>query len=91
MPILHVFDAISLPTTQELGLAVLSSGGQLAVVLPPTVEAFEGKTIISVDGVLRKPQNVEILEELYQDKASALVEGGAIRVSSQISRIVYEY
>jgi len=79
VPILHVFDAISLPNTQELGLGLLGSGGQLAVVLPPTVEVSEGQTIISVEGVLRHPDNVEILEDLYQTKASAFVESGAIR------------
>ena len=88
VPILRVFDAISLPTTQELGLALLGSGGKLAVILPPTVEASEGKTIVSVSGVLRSADNIEILEDLYRTKASALVESGAIKVSSQISGIV---
>ena len=88
VPILRVFDAISLPTTQELGLALLGSGGKLAVILPPTVEASKGKTIVSVSGVLRSPDNIEILEDLYRTKASALAENGAIKVSSQISGIV---
>ena len=83
VPVLHVFDAVSLPDTQALGLRLLASGGQLAVVLPPAVEASEGKTVISVEGVLRDPHNIEILEDLYQTKASALVESRAVRVSSQ--------
>jgi len=81
LPILHVADAISLPTTQEMGLALLASGGHLAVVLNPTVEASDGKTVMWVSGVLRAPNNIEFLEDLYQNKASALVEKGAIRVS----------
>ena len=73
-----------MPDTQELGLRLLASGGQLAVVLPPTVEASEGKTVISVEGVLRDPHNIEILEDFYQTKASALVESRAVKVSPQI-------
>ncbi|KIM40696.1 hypothetical protein M413DRAFT_28477 [Hebeloma cylindrosporum] len=77
-PILRVVDAISLPSTQELASALLASGGYLAVVLSPAVEA-EGKTVIRVSGVLRAPGNIEILEDLYQNKASVLLESGAIR------------
>ena len=83
MPVLRIFDAISLPTTQKMGLALLASGGHLAVVLKPTVENSEGKTVILASGVLRAPNNIEILEDLYQNKASALVGSGAIRVSFQ--------
>lgn len=83
LPVLRVVDAVSLPTTQETGLALLASGGHLAVVLKPTIEASEGKTVIWISGVLRAPNNIEILEDLYQNKASALVGSGAIRVSSQ--------
>lgn len=83
LPVLRVFDAISLPTTQEMGLALVASGGHLAVVLKPTVEASEGKTVFFVSGVLRAPNNIEILEDLYQNKASVLVGSGAIRVSFQ--------
>jgi len=90
MPILRVFDAVSLQTTQELGLGLLGPGGQLAVILPPMVKASEGKTIISVSGA-RSPDNIEILEDLYQNKVSAFVESGAIRVSSQIPEFVYGF
>ena len=83
LPVLRIVDAISLPTTQKMGFALLASGGHLAVVLKPTVESSEGKTVILASGVLRAPNNIEILEDLYQNKASALVESGAIRVSFQ--------
>jgi len=46
LPVLCVVDAISLPTTQKMGLALLALGGHLAVVLRPMVEASEGKTVI---------------------------------------------
>jgi NADPH:quinone reductase-like Zn-dependent oxidoreductase len=81
VPILRVFDAISLPATQELGLSLVAPGGLLALVLKPTLEASEGKTIIWVSGVLRIPENIEILEDLFQTKAAELVGSGAIRVS----------
>ena len=81
LPVLRVVDAISLPTTQKMGLALLAPGGHLAVVLRPTVEASEGKTVILARGVLRDPNNIEILEDLYQNKASVLVGSGAIQVS----------
>ena len=69
-------------------LALVDSRGYLAVVLKPTVEDSEGKTVFWVGGVLRAPNNIEILEDLYQSKASALVAIGAIRVSFPVSLVV---
>jgi len=85
VPVLHVIDAVSLPTTQELGLGLVAPGGQLAVMLDPTVEASEGKAIIFVRSLLGIPDNIKILEDLFQTKASVLVGSGAIRVSFHLS------
>ena len=49
-PIQYVFDAISIPSTQQIGIDVLASGGKLALVQQLAVNVPEDKTIIGILG-----------------------------------------
>lgn len=79
-PLQYVFDAISIPDTQELAHAVLDGGGQMAVISPVAVSPADGKSVRRVIGVLRAPRNRELLETLYHDKISGWLESGVIKV-----------
>lgn len=80
-PIQYVFDAISVPSTQQIGIDVLASGGKLALVERLAVDVPKDKTIIAILGKSRAPNNVELLEDLYHDKISGYVAKGFIKVS----------
>ncbi|KAF8972286.1 chaperonin 10-like protein [Flammula alnicola] len=78
-PIKLVYDAISLKDTQQLGLDLLAPGGQLAVVIPPSVTPIEERSVVHVLGILRLPHNIALLETLYHDKLHGFVEQGIIK------------
>ncbi|CAA7269958.1 unnamed protein product [Cyclocybe aegerita] len=78
-PIKIVYDAISLEATQKAGLALVAPGGKLILVLPPLVKSEDNKTVVPIVAGLRAASNIEILESLYHDKASSLLERGVIK------------
>ncbi|KAG1821976.1 chaperonin 10-like protein [Suillus subaureus] len=47
-PIKYVFDAISLPDTQQIGWSLLSQKGRLLLTLPVSVEEKEGKERVAI-------------------------------------------
>ncbi|KAG5720977.1 Zinc-type alcohol dehydrogenase-like protein C2E1P3.01 [Termitomyces sp. T112] len=75
MPIDIVYDAISLATTQQTGNDLLVPGGSLVTVLnlAITKNKFVGHT--QVYGILRLPQNKELLEGLYAKLTHYLEQG----------------
>ena len=79
-PIKFVYDSISSNSTQETGVELLAPGGQLAVVLPATAKADEGKSILGLLGLPRMPANIELVETLYHDKIAGFLEKGIIKV-----------
>ncbi|KAF8961933.1 chaperonin 10-like protein [Flammula alnicola] len=78
-PIKFVYDTISADSTQQIGLDILTPGGQLVVDLPPTAKSVQDKTIIQVVGMLRLPHNIELLETLYHDTVSGFLEKGLLK------------
>ena len=76
----YAFDCVGEQSTQQTGLSLLSSGGQLATVRPPLVAAPPNKAVIRVLGQLRAPENVQLLEDLYQNRATKYLESGVIKV-----------
>ncbi|KAF8972282.1 chaperonin 10-like protein [Flammula alnicola] len=80
-PIKVVYDSISLESTQKTGLDILAPGGQLAVVLPPTVKPVQDKTVVQISGGLRLPHNIQLLETFYHNTVSGLLEKGLIKAN----------
>ena len=84
-PINYVLDAISLPDTQQMGIDILSTSGQMAVVLDPSVEIPEDKKVIHAYGILRMtPAHIELLETLYHDEICGWLEKGVIKVRTAL-------
>ncbi|KAH9481157.1 Dehydrogenase orsE [Psilocybe cubensis] len=81
-PVKHVFDTVSSAKTEQDGLDILASGGQIILVLPLAVPAPEDKKVTTVSGFLRDPNNVELLESLYRDHITAWLEQGVIKPNS---------
>ena len=79
-PIKFAYDSISSNNTQEIGVELLAPGGQLAVVLPVTAKANEGKSVLRILGIPRLPHNIELIETLYHDKIAGFLEKGIIKV-----------
>ncbi|KIM40699.1 hypothetical protein M413DRAFT_11538 [Hebeloma cylindrosporum] len=78
-PIKFVYDAVSSKATQETGIELLASGGQLAIVGPVSAEVDEGKSVVAVLGLSRLPHNIELVETLYHDKIAGFLEKGIIK------------
>ncbi|CAA7269470.1 unnamed protein product [Cyclocybe aegerita] len=76
-----VYDSISLPATQQIGADLLSPSGRLATVLPPpeSLKLDANKRSIVVLGMLRKPENIELLEIFYHDHLESFLEKGLIK------------
>ncbi|KAF5324284.1 hypothetical protein D9619_011084 [Psilocybe cf. subviscida] len=81
-PISYVFDSISIEATQAVGLELVATGGQLVTVLPPTVKAVEGKEIRPILGLLRTPNQVDLLETLYHDLISGWLAKGVFKMNA---------
>lgn len=79
-PIDIVYDAISLPATQQTGHDLLVPRGNLITVLNLMITKNDNINHISVAGILRLEQNKEVLGGLYP-KLSQFLEQGAIKVS----------
>ena len=75
-----VYDSIGSNSTQETGVELLASGGQMAVVGPVHAKADEDKSVLGVLGLSRLPQNIELVETLYHDKIAEFLEKGIIKV-----------
>ncbi|KAF8072225.1 hypothetical protein FPV67DRAFT_927421 [Lyophyllum atratum] len=55
-----VYDAVSVPETQEAGYSILADGGHLLLVTPATVKATRGKGITSVLSIWTLPYTREL-------------------------------
>ncbi|PPQ92592.1 hypothetical protein CVT25_007284 [Psilocybe cyanescens] len=78
-PIKYVFDTVCSERTQQDGLNILAPGGEIALVLPLAVKVPEDKKVINVNGFLRGPENIELLETLYHKHTTAWLEQGFIK------------
>lgn len=84
IPIEVVYDAISIPDTQQLGWDILAKGGSLVIVLGDQInkgseaEAKE-KHVANVAANVNLPQNIEFGLKLY-GSISGWLESGAIQV-----------
>jgi NADPH:quinone reductase-like Zn-dependent oxidoreductase len=87
-PLKYIFDAISLPATQTLGLSLLADGGQLAIVLPLEVKLPEGREARHVVGILRLPHQIAFTETLYHDTITPLLEKGLFKACVFCFKIV---
>lgn len=80
-PIETVYDAVSLPETQQAGYDILADGGHLILVLTSELKSLTDiKHIINVFGVLTLPETREFGVQLYAH-LGALLEEGVIQVS----------
>ncbi|KAG6840149.1 hypothetical protein C0991_008586, partial [Blastosporella zonata] len=77
-PIEVVYDAVSLPDTQATGYSLLADGGRLILVLPPAIEAVEGKGIFSVLGLWTFPYSKDLGAEFYRN-LTRLLETGDVK------------
>ncbi|KAG6901423.1 hypothetical protein C0995_012134 [Termitomyces sp. Mi166 len=76
-PVDVVYDAISLPATQQIGHDLLVPGGNLITVLNLAITKSDNINHIQVFGILRLPQNKKLLEGMYP-KLSQFLEQGMI-------------
>ncbi|KAM6490695.1 GroES (chaperonin 10)-like protein [Amanita muscaria] len=75
----YVFDAISIPETQQLGYDLLSADGEIALVLPDAIKnKVEGKKVHNVRGFSSIPANHEVAV-LFYEKIGSLVQEGEIK------------
>lgn len=84
-PIRFLYDTVSSATTQQDGLDILASGGQMVIVLPLIPKVPEDKKVIHVLGILRVPPNIELTETLYHEKITGWLERGLIKVSLDLT------
>ncbi|KAH9919389.1 chaperonin 10-like protein [Fomitopsis serialis] len=78
-PIKVVFDAVAESQTQNVGYAILASGGTLVIVLPSAVEnKTDDKRIAQTHGNTNVPKNRELGASLYS-KVTVLLEEGVIK------------
>lgn len=81
-PINTIYDAVSVPDTQNLGYDLLASGGCLVLVLQDTIEEdrkTRDKRIVTVDSTIVSSYNRDAGVSLYS-KLAVLLEKGDIRV-----------
>ncbi|OSC97715.1 GroES-like protein [Trametes coccinea BRFM310] len=82
-PVSTVYDAISLPETQNAAFDLLAPGGKLLLVLPSAVDEDKKKnaddrSIVGVLGLIQLPQNVDFGKVLYT-KLTTLLEAGDLK------------
>lgn len=83
-PVTTIYDAVSLPETQNAGYELLASGGTLVLVLQDAVDPAkktDDKRITNVFGNVNVPQNRAFGASLYS-KLTELIAQGSIRVRS---------
>ena len=76
-------DCISDLDAERLGIQVLSPNGYLITVLDnivPEEEITDGKKTSRAWGLLRKPENIELLEDLYGIWLERFVRDGVLKV-----------
>lgn len=75
-PIQYVYDAISLPETQQGGYDLLSETGKIALVLPPSIkEDGSSKEVVVVKGLRSVPEQIEFVQGLYRALPGWLEKG----------------
>lgn len=82
-PINTIYDAVSVPDTQNLAYDLLASGGCLVLVLQDTIDEdrkTHDKRIVIVDSSIAAPHNRDAGLSLYSD-LTTLLDRGDIRVS----------
>jgi len=82
VPIASVFDSISLPTTQKIGVELLAPGGTIGTVLSPGLtpsDVSSGKKAVHILGAPRAPHNIELVDSLYHDHLEGWLERGVLR------------
>lgn len=89
-PLELVFDAVSVGT-QQIAVDLVAPGGNVLVIMNPTVTPTEGKRIAKATGKLRIDYNIELLERLYHDEIYGLLEKGLITVSSFSSFLIFVF
>ncbi|KAI9061179.1 GroES-like protein [Trametes sanguinea] len=82
-PVSTVYDAISLPETQNAAFDLLAPGGKLILVLASAVDEEKqknanGRSIVGALGLIQLPQNVEFGKILYT-KLTSLLEAGDLK------------
>ncbi|KAJ2980055.1 hypothetical protein NUW54_g11055 [Trametes sanguinea] len=82
-PVSTVYDAISLPETQNAAFDLLAPGGKLILVLASAVDEEKKKnandrSIVGTLGLIQLPQNVEFGRALYS-KLTSLLEAGDLK------------
>jgi hypothetical protein len=77
-PIKYVYDAISSPETQNIGIEVLTPGGYLMIVLPNPVKSDDKHVNYSTAG-RQLEFNTELFTLLYA-RLTELVENGSMKV-----------
>jgi NADPH:quinone reductase-like Zn-dependent oxidoreductase len=82
-PLRYIYDSISTAETQRAGFGVLADGGQIALVNPAQIRPTVSKAVVHVQGWLRGPANIPLLEPLYHDHLYKLLEEGVIKVRSR--------
>ena len=83
-PLDIVFDSVSSNETQEFSHDLTAAGGTTVVVLPPQVDAAQGKEFVFAVGYFRFPHTRPLGERLYSH-LTQLIEDGHIKVCSSES------
>jgi NADPH:quinone reductase-like Zn-dependent oxidoreductase len=79
LPLETVYDAVSIPETQQAGYDLLAPGGFMVLVLPPAIEPKEGKDFYLIWGVWILPHTRELGAKLHE-RLSGLFEEGVLHV-----------
>jgi len=77
LPLETVYDAVSIPETQQAGYDLLAPGGFMVLVLPPAIEPKEGKDFYLIWGVWILPHTRELGAKLHE-RLSGLFEEGVL-------------
>ena len=89
MPIKYAVDSISLPDMQQAACDLLGQDGRLVIFPPPAVKTAQENDVVSVNGMLRGPPNIELLEIFYHDHLERLLKEGALKVSHTVNACFY--
>jgi D-arabinose 1-dehydrogenase-like Zn-dependent alcohol dehydrogenase len=79
-PISTVYDTVSSPDTQEMALALLAPGGQMAITTVKSVEAKNEKKVIAVLGI-KLPHTIGLLQGMYE-RLEGWLQQGTLKVCS---------
>jgi len=82
VPITSVFDSISLPTAQKIGVELLAPGGTIGTVLSPGLtpsDVSSGIKAVHILGAPRAPHNIELVDSLYHDHLEGWLERGVLK------------